>query len=236
MQSEQKKVLIVDDDSDIREMIALLLSHAGYYYETAANGAEALYQCERRVFDVILLDIMMPSVDGYEFCEKLRVKNSRCFIIFITALDGTDVLEKALLMGGDDFLRKPFEPRELLARVASCLRRLDYSAPTGDTLPLTGRASFIPEKNIVENGENTIHFTPLEAKLLYLLLSNPDKKFTYSELYEQVWQTDYINDKSTVSTFIGSIKKKLKDGGIDISIQTIWGEGYYYEANDRNKS
>ncbi len=233
MHSElKKKILIVDDDSDIREMIALLLNHSGYAYETAANGADALCLSERYAFDLILLDIMMPEVDGYEFCEKLRIKNRQCFIIFITALDGTDVLEKALTLGGDDFLRKPFEPRELLARIASCLRRLDYAAPPESVMALSDKASFIPEKNIIECAGRTIHFTPLEAKLLYLLLSNPDRKFSYCELYEQVWQTDYINDKSTVSTFVGSIKKKLKEGGIDIHIQTVWGEGYYYETND----
>ena len=230
-------ILIVDDDSDIREMIALLLSKAGYTYNTATNGDEALAMCTKTPFDLILLDIMMPGSDGYDFCEKLRKNNQRCYIIFITALDEPDALEKALFTGGDDFLRKPFEPRELLARIVSCLRRLTPpDTPTKhqqnlNPISLNCGSQFIPERNTIVTQRGELHFTPTETGLLYMLISNPGRKFTYAELYENVWKTNYLNDKGTVATFISAIKKKLKDGKVSVNIETIWGEGYYYEAN-----
>ena len=229
------RILVVDDDSDIREMIALLLSKEGFGYDTTANGDEALTLCVQKPFDVVLLDIMMPGTDGYAFCEALRRKNRRCFILFITALDGPDVLEKALLLGGDDFIRKPFEPRELLARIASCLRRLDGTAfPQSPAalmpLVLPGGAQLVPDKNIIVTSGQPIHFTPIETGLLCLLVSHPGRKFTYAELYEQVWETEYLDDKGTIATFISAIKKKLKDGNIRLNIETVWGEGYYYKA------
>ena len=229
------RILIVDDDSDIREMIALMVHKAGYEYDTAPNGDEALCLCEQNPFDIILLDIMMPKTDGYAFCETLRKFNQRCFIIFITALDGADVLEKALMLGGDDFLRKPFEPRELLARITSCLRRLDSAEqfPMFSLKPVTllCGAKLNPDNNSLTMADQSVHFTPLEMRLLYLLVSNPCKKFTYAELYEKVWGTNYLNDKGTVATFVSSIKKKLKTFDIPINIETIWGEGYYYQID-----
>lgn len=231
MQHKQHTILIVDDDSDIREMIALLLSKSGYGYETAANGREALDACRRRPFDVVLLDIMMPQCDGFTFCTALRQTNQRCFVIYITALDGPDVLEKALQMGGDDFISKPFEPRELLARIASCIRRLDRHVQSSTPAPvlLPDGTQIRPDKNIILSGGNEIHFTPIEMGLLYLLVCHPEKRFTYAELYETVWKTPYLNDKGTVATFISAIKKKLKAGGVALPILTIWGEGYYYQ-------
>lgn len=224
------QILIVDDDNDIREMLALLLFKAGYGYDLASNGQEALDLCKKKSFDIVLLDIMMPQTDGYEFCKELRKSNQDCYIIFITALDGSDALEKAFSLGGDDFIRKPFEPRELLARIASCTRRIDCSSnqSTSYTLTLQGDAQFIFDKNIIVTKKQSIHFTPIESGLLYLMLCHPEKKFTYKELYEKIWRTSYLNDKGTVATFISSIKKKLKEGNIYINIETIWGEGYYY--------
>lgn len=232
----QYNILIVDDDSDIREMLALMLNNAGFGYDTATNGSEALAKFEKNAFDVVLLDIMMPKIDGYAFCKELRTNNSHCFIIFITALDGSDVLEKALFLGGDDFVRKPFEPRELLARVNACLRRLDQSFPSDAPLPLPGGAQLVPEKNMIVKSGISIHFTPIETKLLYLLINRPGQKFTYEELYEQVWETSYLNDKGTVATFISSIKKKLKDSNIPVNIATVWGEGYFYKANSESSA
>ena len=232
MDNAKYHILIVDDDSDIREMVALLLSKAGFGYDMAANGNEALALCAQKQFDVVLLDIMMPEADGYAFCRELRTNNQKCFIIFITALDGPDVLEKALLLGGDDFVRKPFEPRELLARIGACLRRLDQPLSSTASLPLPGGAQLVPPKNTVFISDLSIHFTPIETGLLYLLVSHPMQKFTYAELYEQVWETRYLNDKGTIATFISSIKKKLKDGNIPVNIATVWGEGYYYQPDE----
>ena len=229
------QILIVDDDSDIREMLTLLLSKAGYGYDSAPDGQEALLLCSKKNFDIILLDIMMPQTDGYEFCRELRKNNQNCYIIYISALDGSDVLEKALSLGGDDFIRKPFEPRELLARIASCLRRLDSAEQfpifSLKTVSLPCGAQLNPDNNSLTMAEQSIHFTPLEMRLLYLLVSNPCKKFTYAEIYEQVWETDYLNDKGTVATFVSSIKKKLKTFDIPVNIETIWGEGYYYQID-----
>lgn len=229
----QYRILIVDDDSDIREMLALILHKSGYNYETAKDGTEALAYCARESFDIILLDIMMPDTDGYVFCTALRRYNKQCFIIFITALDGPEVLEKALLLGGDDFIRKPFEPRELLARITSCLRRLDtHDRKRVDALlpiHLPDGAQLLPDKNAVYANGQTIRFTPIETSLLHLLVSHPHRRFTYAELYESVWKTSYLDDKGTVATFIYSIKKKLKDARIGIHIATVWGEGYYYQ-------
>lgn len=225
-------ILIVDDDKDIREMIALLMSKTGYNYASACDGDEALSLCSKKSFDVVLLDIMMPNMDGYAFCNELRKSNQLCFIIFITALDTKDALEKALLMGGDDFLSKPFEPRELLARIKSCLRRVDghkKNNRNNRSIEIGDDITFMPDKNIITMNEKEIHFTPTESSLLYLLLSNPGKKFTYSELYEKVWETNYLNDKGTVATFVSTIKKKLKDGSVGVDIATIWGEGYFYK-------
>lgn len=225
-------ILIVDDDKDIREMTALLMSKAGYKYASASDGDKALALCAKNFFDVVLLDIMMPKMDGYAFCEKLRKSNKLCFIIFITALDSPDALEKALLMGGDDFLSKPFEPRELLARIKSCLRRVEghmNNNTSGSFIELGDDITFMPDKNIISTDEREIHFTPTESSLLYLLVSNPGRKFAYSELYEKVWETNYLDDKGTVATFVSAIKKKLKDGNVGVDIVTIWGEGYFYK-------
>lgn len=230
------KILVVDDDVDIRDMVALLLNKKDYSADAAIDGNQALEMCKLNTYDLILLDIMMPNLDGYSFCQEIRKNNARCYIIFVSALDGIDALEKALMLGGDDFIRKPFETRELLSRIAVGLRRLNSTrntvlSPTNSILS-TCNLKVFPNNNMVEILGQEIHFTPIEMSLFSLLISNPKKQFTYKELYESVWETEYINDKGTVATFISSIKKKLKGSGIENNIVTVWGKGYFFKNKE----
>lgn len=219
----QDKILIVDDEENILNVLAYALKREGYLVDTAYNGKEALHKVDNFNPNILILDLMLPEINGYDVCKKLEEKNIG--IIMLTAK--SDIVDKllGLELGADDYLTKPFDMREVIARVKSLSRRLNKN--TGE------KENIINIKNLTINlNERTViidncnlELTSKEFDLLYLLLSNPNMVYSRDQLLDLVWKTEYFGGTRTVDTHIQRIRKKL---GTDYQnlIQTVHGTGY----------
>lgn len=216
------RILIVDDERPIRELIKFTLSSAGYECETAADGRQAADLIERQDYDLTLLDIMLPQIDGYELIEYLMPLGVP--VIFLTAKGDVADRVKGLRMGADDYIVKPFEPSELVARVESVLRRAGkgqrYIAVGGITLDVDNRT-------VTKNGE-PISLTPRETDLLIILMQNRGKTLFREYLYEQVWGDDSDLDNRTLDTHVQRLRRKLDWGD---RIKTMYKVGYRLETD-----
>lgn len=220
-----KKVLVVDDEPGIVSAIAYALRREGYEVETAGDGEEALGKVQTFKPDAMVLDVMMPRMSGYDVCRKLEDR-SDIGIILLTVKN--DIVDKiiGLELGADDYMTKPFEIRELLARVKALLRRLDKKA--GESKPEMiryGELQVQPEHRSVHLGSETLELTPKEFDLLLLLLSHPQRVYMREELLEQVWEMDYAGGTRTVDIHIQRLRKKLGEPYQNI-LQTVYGVGY----------
>lgn len=228
-----KKILIMDDDPSNLELLLAYLQGEDLDVDTASDGAQGLAKLRAGEYNLVLLDIMMPIIDGHEFIRQMR-KTSDIPVIFITARDSQMDINKGFLLGCDDYLIKPFDLTELRLRINALLKRASFRA--GDSEPINKKA--IQYKDIVIDASshevlqsgNRIDFTSKEFKILLLLFSNTGRVFSAKEIYEKIWEEEYfINDRS-VLTHIGNIREKLDDS-IKKSkyITTIWGVGYKVE-------
>ncbi|KPK92853.1 MAG: hypothetical protein AMJ88_09615 [Anaerolineae bacterium SM23_ 63] len=207
--SKRHRILVVDDDPNILDFLSMYLGSEGYDVLTALDGQQALSVIEREVPDLVLLDIMMPSVDGLTICEQVR-EYSPVPIIIISALGREEQKVKALDLGADDYLTKPFGIQELLARVRVALRRVD----TGKLVPPDAifesgnlRIDFLRRQVNVDG--NAIHLTPNEYGLLRELARNPDRVLTHDELLGRVWGKDYQDTIQYLHVYIGRLRGKL---------------------------
>jgi DNA-binding response OmpR family regulator len=227
------KVLVADDDEKIRELLELYLSKEGFAVEQAADGAEAILKAQQLKPDLIVLDIMMPVMDGMEVCRQVR-KFSKVPIIMLTARDEDEDRILGLELGADDYLSKPFNPRELVARVKAVLRR----APQGNAeiAPQDAILSF-PQLTINRQEYvaialgHTMQLTAKEMDLLWHLAAHPGRVFSREQLLESIWGYEYFGDTRTVDTHIKRIRQKLgvqEDTPWDI--KTVWGVGYKFEV------
>ncbi len=227
------KVLVADDDEKIRELLELYLSKEGFAVEQAADGAEAILKAQQLKPDLIVLDIMMPVMDGMEVCRQVR-KFSKVPIIMLTARDEDEDRISGLELGADDYLSKPFNPRELVARVKAVLRR----APQGNAeiAPQDAILSF-PQLTINRQEYvaialgHTMQLTAKEMDLLWHLAAHPGRVFSREQLLESIWGYEYFGDTRTVDTHIKRIRQKLgvqEDTPWDI--KTVWGVGYKFEV------
>ena len=240
-----KKVLVVDDEPGIRSAIAYALKREGYETETASDGEEALEKVESFGPSVLVLDVMMPKMDGYEVCRRLEHR-SGIGIILLTVKN--ELIDKivGLELGADDYMTKPFEIREVLARVKALIRRLEKSAPA-DSAALTETADSQTEPE--EAGDRVqlgplririshrsaeldgieLELTPKEFDLLTLLASRPSRVFTRDDLLDRVWSMDYAGGTRTVDIHVQRLRKKLgeKHQGL---LQTVYGVGYKASA------
>lgn len=228
---KQQKVLVADDEAQIRNILSIYLKKAGFEVVEAADGAEALVKVQSDKPDIIVLDIMMPVMDGLEVCKQVR-KISDIPIIMLTAKDEDDDRILELEIGADDYITKPFNTREVVARVNAVLRR------SGQTIAATGKQVLefpdlminLSEYRVVAFGKE-VTFTAKEMELLWCLASHPGIVFSRNQLLETIWGYTYYGDTRTVDTHIKRVRHKLnipKDSKWDIL--TVWGVGYKFEV------
>jgi len=220
------KILIVDDDPDIIEFIRYNITNAGYQVSMASNGLEALEVAELEQPDLILLDIMMPKMDGVEVCQRLRSdpKYDNTIIAFLTARSEDYSQVAALDYGGDDYITKPILPKVLMSRIKALLRRRATSAlvESNSSMIKFGDITIDAERYTVKKNGEIVYMVKKEFELLSLLASKPGKVFTREEIFAKVWGYDVIVGNRTIDVHIRKIREKLGDG----YIKTIKGIGY----------
>lgn len=228
----RQKILIVDDDEHISELISLYLTKEFYDTKIVYDGEEALRQFRLFSPNLILLDLMLPGIDGYQVCREIRHK-SNVPIIMLSAKG--EVFDKVLglELGADDYMIKPFDSKELVARVKAVLRRFQ-PAPSAPAVPA---GKYVEYPDLIINLTNysvvyqgvTIDMPPKELELLYFLASSPNQVFTREQLLDHIWGYEYIGDTRTVDVHIKRLREKIKDHP-SWSISTVWGIGYKFEV------
>jgi DNA-binding response OmpR family regulator len=226
-----QKVLVVDDEDHILELARLYLSREGYQIETVADGAQALARFGQLKPDLVVLDIMLPNVDGLTICKEIR-KQSQVPIIMLTARDEVTDKVVGLELGADDYLTKPFHPQELVARAKALVRRARLE-PDQPKLVRAGRLEVDFERHEVRFGETRLQLRPKEFDLLALLARHPGRVFQRSELLDLVWGYDFPGYTRTVDVHVQQLREKLTSGGVtNPTIQTVWGVGYKLEMGE----
>jgi len=224
-------VLVVDDDAPSVKMTAFLLREEGYIVSTADNGVAALQRVEENPPDLVILDVMMPHMDGHEVCRRIRAK-MQIPIIFLSAKGETTDRVQGLDLGADDYLPKPFEPAELLARVKALLRRTEaYAASEAQTRLSVGDFVLEPvgHKAIVRG--KSIDMTPIEFRLLYCLARNAGRLLTHDQLLTSVWGYEYEGYSNQVAVYIRRLRNKIEqDPANPEHLTTVRGLGYKFEA------
>lgn len=220
----ESKILIVDDDTNICQLISLYLKKEGYSIKTANNGEAAINLLKTEDFDLMLLDIMMPKVDGFEVLRQTRVF-SNIPIIMLTARSETMDKIQGLDAGADDYITKPFEPQELILRVRAILRRTS----TNKTNDITCGNLFISLTTYsVKLNNKAVEMTPKEIELLYLLASNPDVVFTREDLFKTLWSNANARESRSIDVHIKRLREKLGENP-GWRLTTVWGIGYKFE-------
>jgi DNA-binding response OmpR family regulator len=219
---------VVDDEDHILELARLYLAREGYQIETVSDGAQALARFAQVKPDLVVLDIMLPNVDGLTICREIR-KQSQVPIIMLTARDEVTDKVVGLELGADDYLTKPFHPQELVARAKALVRRARLE-PDQPKLVRAGGLEVDLERHEVRSGESKVQLRPKEFDLLALLARHPGRVFQRSELLDLVWGYDFPGYTRTVDVHIQQLREKLAQGGVtDPSVQTVWGVGYKLE-------
>ncbi|MBR3533510.1 MAG: response regulator transcription factor [Clostridiales bacterium] len=236
-----KKVLIIDDDADIIELQKLYFTKEGYEVVTCMQGDKAVATFNITKPDIIILDLMLPGMDGNDICREIR-KSSDVPIIMLTAR--TDTLDRVvgLELGADDYVPKPFEPKELLARVKAVLRRTEKGTmktdESSETETSTSGVVTFPGltvdkvKYVVTVDGKEVYMPPKELELLFFLASNPNRVFSREQLLENVWGYDFFGESRTVDVHIKRIREKIETEGVEREwcIRTVWSRGYKFET------
>lgn len=221
-------ILVIDDEERIRHLVRMYLEREGYSVEEAENGREALDKIHKREYSLLIVDLMMPEVDGWRVCREIREK-SDIPIIMLTARGEEFDRVLGFELGADDYLVKPFSTKELVARVKALLRRTGGSF-TGNSSDLVyGLLRIEKEKHRVLIDEEVITLTPREFELLYFLAKNPGRVFSREQLMETVWGYDFYGDARTVDTHVKKIREKLFHPDVRCMLATVWGVGYKFE-------
>ncbi|HDR7586208.1 DNA-binding response regulator [Bacillus mycoides] len=219
------KVLVVDDESDMRQLVGMYLDNFGYEWGEAENGKEALRKLETDHYDFVVLDIMMPEMDGLSVCKEIR-KTSDVPIIFLTAKGEEWNRVNGLRMGADDYIVKPFSPGELIARMEAVLRR--YTKQEQQEEIQFGPILINEKSRRIETDGQAVSLTVKEFDLLYFLCQHNGQVFSREQLLEKVWGYDYAGSTRTVDTHVKTMRLKLGESGN--YIQTVWGVGYKFEV------
>ena len=230
------KILVVDDDINICELLRLYIEKEGYDVIIANDGGQAVTKFKTEKPDLILLDIMIPVLDGWQVCREIR-KTSQCPIIMLTAKG--EVFDKVLglELGADDYVIKPFETKEIVARIKAVLRRTGANAGNVVSMPQSSKKEVRFDKLVINltnyelrvNGEQ-IDTPPKEMELIYHLASNPNRVFTRDQLLDEVWGFDYYGDSRTVDVHVKRLREKLEGVSDKWALKTVWGVGYKFET------
>lgn len=232
----KQKILIVDDDNNIAELISLYLTKECFDTKIVNDGEEALKAFEQYNPNLILLDLMLPGIDGYQVCRELR-STSQVPIIMLSAKG--EIFDKVLglELGADDYMIKPFDSKELVARVKAVLRRYQLPAQMPASSVTEQHGNFVEYPDLIVNLTNysviynghSIELPPKELELLYFLASSPNQVFTREQLLDHIWGYEYIGDTRTVDVHIKRLREKIK-GNDKWALTTVWGIGYKFEV------
>lgn len=229
----KQKILIVDDDENIAELLSLYLTKECFDTQMVYDGEEALRAFDSYQPNLILLDLMLPGIDGYQVCREIRSR-SNVPIIMLSAKG--EVFDKVLglELGADDYIIKPFDSKELVARVKAVLRRYQPAKPEandvskGKCVEYPGISINLTNYSVVVDGQH-VDMPPKELELLYFLAASPNQVFTREQLLDQIWGYEYIGDTRTVDVHIKRLREKIKDHN-GWSLSTVWGIGYKFEV------
>ena len=223
-------VLIIEDDPNIRELLQLYLEKDGYAVTLAADGGQGLTKFRSIKPDLVLLDVMMPVMDGWEVCKAIR-SESATPVIMLTAKSETDDKVMGLKSGADDYVTKPFEMKELLARIEAVLRRTDRGAEekTARRLVFDRLTIDMDAFELIVDGKK-VDTPPKEMELLFYLASSPNRVYTRNQLLDEVWGFDYFGDSRTVDVHVKRLREKLEGISDQWSVKTVWGVGYKFEV------
>lgn len=223
------KILVVDDDRNIVELIRLYLEKEMFYVRESYQGEEALELFYSWTPDLVILDIMMPKLDGWEVCKQIR-KVSSIPVIMLSARGETFDKVLGLELGADDYIVKPFDPKEMVARVKAVLRRTGNSITQKEEIVFSNLVINKSEYSITYQGEK-IQIPPKELELLYFLALHSNQVFTREQLLEKVWGYEFCGDSRTVDVHIKRLREKFDDEGGRWEIKTVWGVGYKFEVS-----
>jgi DNA-binding response OmpR family regulator len=238
------KILIIEDEAHIVQLIRLYLEQAGFEVLAASDGIGGLELHAREQPDLVILDLMLPGLDGMEVCRRIRAWADTP-ILMLTARQGEEERIAGLELGADDYLVKPFSPRELVSRVRAILRRSQPRGPEeqegekrrdGEELRFEGLLINVPARRVEVHGQR-VTLTAKEFDLLVMLASAPERVFTREQLLDRVWGYNYLGDGRTVDVHIGTLRKKVEAvPGAPRNIKTVWGVGYKFEPVEGERS
>ncbi|HEX6567508.1 MAG TPA: response regulator transcription factor, partial [Acidimicrobiales bacterium] len=224
-QTPEARLLVVDDEPNIVELLSTSLRFAGFEVATAMSGADAVRSAERHRPDLVLLDVMLPDVDGFVVLRRLRERRDHLPVLFLTARDANDDKVTGLTLGGDDYVTKPFSLEEVVARIRAVLRRTkggDHEAPTRLTV---ADLALDEESHQVWRADREVQLSPTEFNLLRYLMVNTGRVLSKSQILDHVWSYDFDGDANIVESYISYLRRKLDDGS-DPLIHTVRGVGY----------
>ncbi len=224
MESSLNRVLVVDDEPNITDLVATALRYEGFEVDTAATGRAALDKAVNSRPHLLVLDVMLPDLDGFEVARRLRQEGRRIPILFLTARDATEDKVRGLTLGGDDYVTKHFSLEELLARVRAVLRRVADTSEASSKLVFAD-LELDEETREVFRGDHPIDLTPTEFKLLRYLMMNPRRVLSKAQILDHVWEYDFGGDANVVETYISYLRKKIDSLGPPL-IHTLRGAGY----------
>jgi two-component system OmpR family response regulator len=217
------RLLVVDDEENIRFLLDVALRHLGFDVELATTGREAIDKVASTKPDLVVLDVMLPDLDGFEVCRRLRAEGSRTPVLFLTARDATEDKVRGLTIGGDDYVEKPFSLEELVARVQAVLRRAGLAQP--DATLRCADLELDDDAHRVMRAGTEVALSPTEYKLLRYLLVNQGRVVSKTQILDHVWEYDFGGDAGVVETYVSYLRRKL-DQTEPRLIQTVRGVGY----------
>lgn len=230
-QTNETRVLVVEDEANVAEVVARYLQRDGFATTVARDGNSALHIMKTDGADLVVLDLMLPGVDGITVAKTLRENGDNTPIIMLTAKDSESDIVLGLGLGADDYMRKPFSPAELVARVHAVLRRKGESGKQLGPVVRAGDLVISADQRSVKRNGDDVQLTAKEFDLLHFLASHPDRVFTRDQLLTQVWDYSYGGDTSTVTVHIRRLRSKVEtDPEKPRHVKTVWGVGYKFEA------
>ena len=226
---ENVKVLIVDDEPNIRDLLSTSLRFAGFSVHAVGNGADAVNAAEKGAPDIILLDVMLPDMNGFSVTKKLRSMGINAPVLFLTARDETADKVTGLTVGGDDYMTKPFSLDEIVARINAILRRTKQ-IETEESVLEVGEIKINQDAHEVFANGQVVDLSPTEYKLLRFLISNPNRVLTKAQILDHVWEYDFNGEMGIVESYVSYLRKKLDPITSEPLIQTKRGVGYMYKS------
>lgn len=240
--TSEARILVVEDEDDIADLVQLHLGDLGHSVDVVGNGTEGLERALNHDYDLVILDIMLPGMDGFDVCKRLRAEKRSLPILMLTAK--SEELDKVLglELGADDYITKPFSIRELIARVKAIFRRIELDRSDGlsedDEAPIAlGELVIEPKKRKVRRGGESIELTNKEFELLLLFARHPGRVYSRQELLEQVWGYQHSGYSHTVNTHINRLRNKIEDDPSEPRyVKTVWGVGYRFVEREELES